>query len=146
MTTYTSKVTVDLETGEYMLDLPEEITAPLGWKIGDTLKYEISNSGQVTLKKVTKMKRFAVETISTFRHVYFIECESEEHALDTVAMEEAENSFQQYLGEQIVSAREVDKSDMIKIIRDTEQPNLTEADFDSKPWIQNCVHVVDYAK
>lgn len=144
MTTYTSKVTIDPETGEYMLDLPEEITAPLGWKIGDTLKYEISNNGQVTLKKVDKMKRFAVETVSSFRHVYFIECKSEADALDTVAMEESENSFQQYLGEHIVSAREVDKSDMVKIIRETEQPNLTEEDFDSKPWLQNCVHVVDY--
>lgn len=146
MTTYTSTVIVDPETGEYILDLPVEVTHELGWEIGDTLDWKVNDNGQVILKKVNKMKRFAVETISTFRHVYFIECECEEHAMDTVAMEEADSSFQQYLGEQIVSAREVDRSDMLKIIRETEQPNLTEEEFENKAWIENCVHVVDYCK
>lgn len=144
MTTYTSKVIEDPDTGEFLLDIPDGILVELGWNIGDKLNYAISDSGAVTLKKVNTVKRFAVETVSTFRHVYFIECESEEHAMDTVAMEEAENSFQKHLGEHIVSAREVDKSDMIKIIRETEQPGLTEADFDNKSWIENCVYVVDY--
>ena len=59
-------------------------------------------------------------------------------------MEGAEPYFQRHLGEHIISAREVDKRDMIKIIRETEQPGLTEADFDNKSWIENCVYVVDY--
>lgn len=144
MTTYTSKVIEDPDTGEFILEIPDGILVELGWNIGDKLNYAISDSGEVTLKKVNKVKRFAVETVSTFRHVYFIECESEEHAMDTVAMEEAEHYFQRHLGEHIISAREVDKRDMIKIIRETEQPGLTEADFDNKSWIENCVYVVDY--
>ena len=146
MTTYTSEVILDPETGEYILDLPVEVTYELGWNIGDTLDWTVNDNGQVILKKVTKMKTYAVETVSSFRHVYFVECENEEHALDTVAMEEAENSFQQYIGEQIVSAREVTKKEIIRLINETEQPDLTEEEFDSKPWIQNCVHVVDYTK
>ena len=146
MTTYMSKVIVDPDTGEYILDLPVEVVYELGWKIGDTLDWSVNDNGQVILKKVTKMKTFAVETVSSFRHVYFVECESEEHALDTVAMEEAEHYFQHHLGEHVITAREVDKSDMVKIIRETEQPDLTLEEFENKAWIDNCVHVVDYMK
>lgn len=146
MTTYKSKVSEDTETGEYIIDLPVELTEQLGWEVGDTLNWEINDSNEIILKKVKKMKTFAVETIATFRHVYFIECESEEHAMDTVTMQEAENSFQQYIGEQIVSAREVTKKEIIRLINETEQPNLTEEEFDSKPWLRNSVHVVDYTK
>lgn len=146
MTTYTSKILIDPETDEYILNLPAEIIEDLGWEIGDTLNWEVNDSGQVILKKVNKMKTYAVETVSSFRHVYFVECESEEHALDTVAMEEAEHYFQKHLGEQIISAREVSKKEMIRLINETEQPNLTEEEFESKSWMQNCVNVVDYTK
>lgn len=146
MTTYTSQVIVDPETGEYVINIPEELTNELGWEIGDTLAWEVDELYQVTLKKVNKMTTYAVETISTFRHVYFVECESEEDALDVVTAEESENSFQKYLGQQIVSSREVSKKEMIKIINETEQPGLTEEEFDRKPWIKNCVYKVDYTK
>lgn len=92
------------------------------------------------------MKRFAVETISTFRHVYFIECKEAEHAMDTVVMEEAESYFQKHLGEQIVSAREVSNAEMARLIAETEQPTMTLEKLETGDWIKNCVHVVDYSK
>ena len=53
------------------------------------------------------MPLFVVETISTFRHRYVIECKELEHAYDTVAMEEAQEFSQMHLGEQIVTGREI---------------------------------------
>lgn len=54
------------------------------------------------------MPLFVVETIQTFRHKYVIECDELEHAYDTVAMNEANEFSQMYLGESIVSGREID--------------------------------------
>lgn len=53
------------------------------------------------------MPLFVVETIQTFRHKYVIDCKNVEHALDTVAMEEAEEFSQMFLGEQIITGREI---------------------------------------
>ena len=53
------------------------------------------------------MSLFVVETITTFRHYYVIDCLSAEHADDTVVMEEADELDQKYLGETIVSTRSI---------------------------------------
>lgn len=53
------------------------------------------------------MPLYVVETIQTFRHKYVIECEMLEHAQDTVVMGEAQEFSQMYLGEQIVTGREI---------------------------------------
>jgi len=53
------------------------------------------------------MPLFVVETISTFRHKYVIECDEVEHAYDTVTMNEAESFSQMHLGEQIITGREI---------------------------------------
>jgi hypothetical protein len=57
------------------------------------------------------MSLFIVETITTFRHYYVIDCLSEEHADDTVVMEEADELDQKYLGETIVSTRQITQSE-----------------------------------
>lgn len=53
------------------------------------------------------MPLFVVETIRTFRMKYVVECRELEHAYDTVCNEDAEEFSQMYLGEQIVSGREI---------------------------------------
>jgi PhoPQ-activated pathogenicity-related protein len=53
------------------------------------------------------MSLFLVETITTFRHYYVIDCESAEHAEDTVVMQEAAELDQKCLGETIVSTRAI---------------------------------------
>ena len=57
------------------------------------------------------MPLFVVDTISTFRHRYVIECKTLEHAYDTVAMEEASEFSQMHLGEQIVTGREIKRKE-----------------------------------
>ena len=57
------------------------------------------------------MSLFVVETITTFRHYYVIDCLSEEHADDTVVMEEADELDQKYLGETIVSTRKITQAE-----------------------------------
>ena len=57
------------------------------------------------------MSLFVVETITTFRHYYVIDCLSEEHADDTVVMEEADELDQKYLGETIVSTRQITQAE-----------------------------------
>ena len=57
------------------------------------------------------MPLYVVETINTYRHKYVIECKKLEHAFDTVACEEAKEFSQMYLGEQIVTGREITRED-----------------------------------
>jgi len=57
------------------------------------------------------MSLFLVETITTFRHYYVIDCLSAEHAEDTVVMEEAAELDQKCLGETIVSSRAITQTE-----------------------------------
>lgn len=54
---------------------------------------------------------YRVDTLVQFKHSYFIECKEESDALDTVAMDEAEEAYQEYLGETIFSSKPVTKSE-----------------------------------
>jgi hypothetical protein len=53
------------------------------------------------------MPKYLVETISYFRHRYVIECDSAEHAKDTVTMNEAEEFGQIHIDENIIGCREI---------------------------------------
>lgn len=53
------------------------------------------------------MPIYVVEAVRTFRLKYIVECENSMDALDTVAMEEAEEFSQMFLGEQIICAKEI---------------------------------------
>ena len=57
------------------------------------------------------MSLFLVETITTFRHYYVIDCLSAEHADDTVVMQEAAELDQKCLGETIVSTRAITQTE-----------------------------------
>lgn len=94
------------------------------------------------------MPLFVVETIQTFRHKYVIECENVSHALDTVAMEEADEFSQMYLGEHIVSGREITKDDydMMVAALDNGYGDGTEYQPESgSPWLgDKLIHKVNY--
>ena len=50
--TYTLPVESDPEDPEnLLLTFPDELIASLGWKIGDTLIWDIEENGTITLKK-----------------------------------------------------------------------------------------------
>jgi hypothetical protein len=53
------------------------------------------------------MPLYLVETINQFRNRYVIDCQSAEHADDTITCEEADEFSQLHLGETIVTTREI---------------------------------------
>jgi hypothetical protein len=93
------------------------------------------------------MPLFVVETIQTFRHRYVVDCKSLEHAYDTVAMEEAKEFSQMYLGEQIVTGRGITNDEFHTMNKALEKyGDGTEYQPESgSPWMkEKMIHVVPY--
>jgi len=93
------------------------------------------------------MPLFIVETISTFRHRYVIDCKSLEHAYDTVTMEEAPEFSQMHLGEQIVTGRKITKSEFDRISKALEQygDGTHYRPENGSPWMgEKMIHKVSY--
>lgn len=93
------------------------------------------------------MGLYVVETIQTFRHRYVVECKSLEHAYDTVAMEDATEFSQMYLGEQIVTGREITRKEFSTMNRALENHgDGTHYQPESgSPWMgEKSIHVVEY--
>lgn len=93
------------------------------------------------------MPLYVVDTIRTFRARYVIDCKELGHAFDTVAMEEAEEFSQMYLGEQIVTGRKIGNKKFAKMNKALEfygdgteyQPEL------GSPWMDDkMIHKVEY--
>jgi len=94
------------------------------------------------------MPLFVVETISTFRHKYVIECEQLEHAFDTVTMEEAAEFSQMHLGEQIVTGREISRKEFNSMNKALEAygDGTKYRPETGSPWMnEKMIHKVDYA-
>ena len=116
---------VTLEQGvdedDLILPLPDGLMEELGWKIDDTLKFDMNDDGSIVMSKVEPVfetEYVMVETIQTFRHRYVVEVPKKgktEWALDTVACDEAIEFSQKHLGEQIVSHRVVSKDEVLAI-------------------------------
>lgn len=51
MTIYTLPVVKDEETGDMILEFPDEMMAQVGWKTGDTLEWIDNKDGSWTLRK-----------------------------------------------------------------------------------------------
>lgn len=49
--TWTVVLDEDLETGELLLPLPDELIASLGWKEGDNLVWDVRTDGTISLTK-----------------------------------------------------------------------------------------------
>lgn len=86
------------------------------------------------------MPKYLVETVSMFRIRYVVECESAEHAKDTVSMNEADEFGQLHIDENIIGCREVDDEEAVRLF------------FEDAPYLEQWgperalsqVHVVDY--
>lgn len=61
------------------------------------------------------MSLYLVETVTMFRHYYVVDAKEADHAGDTVVMQEAEEFDQQYLGETIVSTREITSKEFFQM-------------------------------
>ena len=64
------------------------------------------------------MPKYLVETISYHRIRYVIECDSAEHAKDTVTMNEAEEMSQAHIDESITDCREIDDTEYLRIFNE----------------------------
>jgi hypothetical protein len=86
------------------------------------------------------MPKYLVETISYFRHRYVIDCKEEGHALDTVTCEEAEEMSQLHISEDIISSREIDDAEYLRVFNE-DNDYLREWTDEQK---FKFVHKVDY--
>jgi len=92
------------------------------------------------------MPKYLVETISMFRLRYVVECESAEHAQDTVSMNEADDHLDEFsqlhIDENIVSTREVTDEE-ISVLFFEDHPYLKE--WGPEKAMEH-VHKVDYGQ
>jgi hypothetical protein len=86
------------------------------------------------------MPKYLVETISQFRMRYVVECNDITHAQDSVVCEEASDMSQHNLGEVIVSSREINNEEYIRIF-DEDNDCLKDWDEDQK---FSFIYKVDY--
>ncbi len=107
------------ENGELVLPFTQEMMDVVGWKIGDTVKWEQTNDGEWTLTKIesNQTEWVLVDTVSQFRMRYMVEVPvgKKEWALDTVTMQEAKEFSQEHIGETIVSHRVVTEEEALRI-------------------------------
>jgi len=85
------------------------------------------------------MPRYLVETISTFRHTYWIEAEEADHAVEDVTASGVEELTQRHLGELITNVREISDEDA-ELEFFNEHPYLIESDV----RISNYLHKINY--
>jgi hypothetical protein len=113
---WTLPVKYNQETDEHYIEFTDEILEASGFKIGDTLNWKPQDNGSYMIEKVDT-QWVLVECVSQFRQRYMVEVPigKTDWALDTVAMEEAKEFSQKYLGETIVSHRVLSKEDAIKM-------------------------------
>ena len=86
------------------------------------------------------MPKYLVETISMFRIRYVVECESADHAKDTVTMNEADEFGQLHIDENIIGCHEIDDEETVQLF------------FEDNPYLKEWgpekameyVHKVDY--
>jgi hypothetical protein len=86
------------------------------------------------------MAKYLVETVSMFRIRYVVECESAEHAKDTVSINEADEFGQLHIDENIIGCREVSYDEAVELFFE-DHPYL-------KSWgpehVLKYIHKVDY--
>ena len=103
------------------------------------------------------MPKYLVETISMHRIRYVVDCESAEHAKDTVTMNEVEEFSQLHIDEMITSTRVIDDAEYLRmfdedndylrewseeekfkyvheVVYDTPNPSMKELDPDQRDW------------
>jgi hypothetical protein len=114
----------DPETGDIILPLPPEVLAETGWKEGDDLIWTDNGDGSFTMAKKEKQMTqetewVLVEALSQFKVSYMIEVPKgkTEYALDTVAMEDAQEFSQEHLlpTDIVVSHRVLTKEEALKL-------------------------------
>lgn len=123
-------------TDDVAIELPDDIVEHLGLKEGDVLDWTVNDDGSIFLRKkvIDDNVLVMVECIQTFRTRYVVEAPKDhpEYALDTVAMQEAPEFSQEYLGETIVSHRIVSEQEALQTYLE-DNPEFKNLDFATFP-------------
>lgn len=80
------------------------------------------------------MPLFLVETVSQFRLRYVVQTDNPESVADTITMQEAEEFGQKYIGETIVSTRQVTSEEIPGLFFE-DHPYLAHKDIDFSQYI-----------
>lgn len=88
------------------------------------------------------MPKYLVETVSMFRIRYVVDCDSAEHAKDTVTMNETDEFGQLHIDENIVGCREIGDEE-IPVLFFEDHPYLVEWGPEKA---MEYVHKVNYDK
>lgn len=117
---YHLEVKEDNESGEYFIELPQELLDSAGFNIGDTLKWTDNKDGSWSLTKGEDiMDYYVVDVISTFRSRFVVKAKSGEHATDEVIFREEDCTFaefsQKHLGTLISDTRKVTAEEVIQL-------------------------------
>jgi len=86
------------------------------------------------------MKLFLVDAVSTFRNSYVIRCNEQGDALDAVALNEANEFSQEWLGETTSRVREITEDDYL-VLFDKDNEYLKEWSVEQK---KSLIHQVKY--
>lgn len=86
------------------------------------------------------MKLFIVDCVSSHRVSYVVRCKNEDHAADTVIMQEAQEFSQEHITEDITRIREITEEEYLKIF-DKDNAYLKSWDDEQK---KSLIHNVEY--
>lgn len=155
MQTWTANVEED-EWGHPVLVFPDGCL-PEDWVEGTTVEWVDQKDGTWLLRKKQMNKYVLVETISQYRMRYVIEvpadhmereypCPAKTWAEDTVTSEETKEFSQHWLGETIISSREVDREEILRLCN--EDNDYCNGEY-GEPWtddkkMQVFVTPIDY--
>ena len=140
---WTLEVKEDTETGDAILEFPDDLMQEAGWKEGDTLEWIDNKDGSWTMKKKELTQWVLVECVSTFRERYMVEVpvgvdnygkDKSLWALDTVTMQEAKEFSQEHIGEQIISHRVLTKEEALALC---DKDNEYGKDWDEETKMKN---------
>ena len=120
MRSVTVDVQYDSKSGEYFIELPQDILDLAGFKIGDELQWIDNGDGSWSITKMSnELDYYVVDVLSSFRCRYVVKAKSLEHALDEVVYREGDTSFvefsQKHLGTNIIDGFKVSDKELIKI-------------------------------
>ena len=117
-----------------------------GFKLGDSLDWIDQGDGSYLLKK-KETTHVLVECISTYRMRYVVEVPSDhpEYALDTVVCQEAKEFSQEWLGETIVSHRQLTREQVIELCdKDNDYAKSWDEDHKMKTFVTEEGYKGDY--
>ena len=93
------------------------------------------------------MPLYLVETINQFRIRYVIDCQSAEHADDTITCDEAEEFSQKHLGETILTTREITLEEFRRMNKSLKKngDGYHYCPESGSPWMgEKMIHKVNY--